>query len=1009
MFYEDKPPIQEVIALVIEKNENDIEHYGIKRRSGRYPWGSGKDPYQHSGDFYSRVNELRKANFEFTDPDTGKHYTGDTAIARSMGLSSTQFRTQYSLAKNEQRAIKVATAKDLRNKGYSLNEIAKAMGYENDSSVRSLLNEKSEIRTHQARGTADFIKQKIDEKGYIDIGKYVERELNVSRERLNEALEILRLEGYETGGGRVSQITNPKQKTTFKVIGPKGVTEKEIQNVIYNHPEKINSLMEYISRDDGNTFEKKFHYPASMDSKRLKIRYAEDGGINKDGVIELRRGVPDLDLKDKHYAQVRILVDNNKYIKGMAVYSDDMPDGIDVIFNTNKSKSTPKMSVLKDIKKDPDNPFGSAIKQTEEGGQYWYYDKNGKKKLGLLNKCREEGDWADWSDKLPSQFLSKQDISLAKKQLGLAYKDKVSEYNEIASLTNPTIKKKLLEDFANNCDSAAVHLYAAALPRQKHHVILPINDLKDNEIFAPRYENGEQVALIRYPHGGTFEIPILTVNNKQATARKVIGPDSIDAVGINKHVADRLSGADFDGDTVMVIPTNSKVKIKSTKELEGLKNFDPKIEYATRKVPNPDYTGAKGEEESFYYNSAGKRIAPMKSQEKQNQMGRISNLITDMTLQGATPDELVRAVKHSMVVIDAEKHHLDYKQSYIDNDIETLKAIYQPEGGASTLISRAKNKQVIPKRQGTSKINIKGEDWYDPSKPEGALIWKNADDLYYPAKTYNKATKQVTLRTTAGKKVVYDVDNAADREKYEPVRVEDPKTGTVYFTNKKGDIRYRTLMRTQDSTQMMETDDARTLISKKNTPMENLYADYANHLKSLANQARKEMVGTKDIEYSSAANKLYSKEVASIENKLRSSLLNKPKERLAQTIATSRLNAKKQDNPDMTKEEIKKTSQQEIVRARAIVGAKRTPIEINDREWEAIQSGAIHKTTLKSILDNADIDILREKATPRQTKTLSANQISRIKSMRNNGLTIQQIASALGVSTTTVANQLRGV
>lgn len=197
----------------------------------------------------------------------------------------------------------------------------------------------------------------------------------------------------------------------------------------------------------------------------------------------------------------------------MAVYSDDMPDGVDVIFNTNKSKSVPKMDVLKDVKSDPDN-FGSLIKDADQGGQYWYTDKNGQKKLGLINKRADEGDWTDWQDALPSQFLSKQSTTLAKKQLDIAKADKSDEFDAIMSLTNPTVKKYYLDKFAESCDSAAVHLQAAALPGQKYHVILPVTSLKDTEVYAPGYKDGQKLALIRYPHGGTFEIPILTVNNK---------------------------------------------------------------------------------------------------------------------------------------------------------------------------------------------------------------------------------------------------------------------------------------------------------------------------------------------------------------------------------------------------------------------------------------------------------------------------------------------------------------
>lgn len=968
-----KPPLDELL------------HYGMPRRSGRYPWGSGKDPYQHSGDFLSRVKELRDKKFEYVD-DTGKTWTGDNAIAKSMGLTTTQFRTQLGLAKDERRTLDVATAKGLRDKGYSLKQIADEMGFKNDSSVRSLLNENSEARMKQAKETAEFLKQQVKEKGMIDVGTGIERELNISTEKLNQALYILEMEGYNTYGGRVPQVTNPKQQTTLKVLTPPGTEHKDI----YNY-ENIHSIKDYISRDGGDTYEKKFHYPESMDSKRLMIRYKEDGGIDKDGIVELRRGVDDLSLGNSHYSQVRILVDGKKYIKGMAVYSDDMPDGVDVVFNTNKSKSVPKLEVLKDIKSDPDNPFGSAIKDAEQGGQYWYTDKNGKKKLGLINKRADEGDWSDWSDKLPSQFLSKQSISLAKRQLGIAAKDKQDEFDEIMSLTNPTVKKKLLQDFSDGCDSAAVHLHAAALPRQKYHVIIPITSLKDNEIYAPNYKDGERVALVRYPHGGTFEIPILTVNNKHKVAKKVLGPDILDAVGINSHVAERLSGADFDGDTVMVIPTNSKVKIKSTPQLPGLEGFDPKTSYGTEKR-------ADG-----YYNADGQKVKLMKN--TQNEMGRISNLITDMTLQGANDDEKARAVRHSMVVIDAEKHKLDYRKSYVDNGIESLKKKYQ-EGGASTLISRAKSETSVEKRQGTPKINLKGKDYYDPSKPEGAYLYKKSDDLYYPDRSYNKSTGEVTIRTADGKKVKY---SAADRDaasKYEPVKKVDAKTGEVSFTNKTGDITYKRMTRTDKSTKMAEAQDAASLISKANTPMERLYADYANQMKSLANQARKEMATTGKIAYSRTAKEAYKAEVDSLNAKLQETLLNKPRERQAQTIANSIINAKKQANPGMKKDELKKLSQQELSKARDMVGAKRTTIKVTDKEWEAIQAGAISESSLTKILNNADMDVIREKATPRTTTTLSPAKIGRISSMRNSGLTLQQIAEALGVSISTVSKYL---
>ena len=912
-------------------------HYGMPRRSGRYPWGSGDNPYQHSGDFLSRYNELKKQGLSETD------------IARAMGFvdkktdrtQTTKLRTQVSLAREERRADLVARARSLREDGLSLNEIAKEMGYSNDSSVRSLLNENSEARMNQARATAEIIKKAINEKGMIDVGAGVERELGVSKEKLNEALYILEMEGYPTYGGRIPQATNPGKMTTLKVICPPGTEHKEIYE-----SDRINSLKDYTSHDDGTTFDPKWVYPKSMSSKRLMINYAEDGGEQKDGVIELRRGVDDLSLGNSHYAQVRILVDGDRYLKGMAVYADDLPDGVDIRFNTNKKKGTPMRDVLKKTKEDPDNPFGALIKEgindpdngTDgyRGGQSYYYDKKGKKQLSLINKTREEGDWGEWADRLPSQFLSKQNLKLIKQQLDIAKADKKAEYDDIMELTNPTVKKRLLQSFADDCDSSAVHLQAAALPRQKYQVILPLTSIKDTEIYAPNYNDGETVALIRYPHGGTFEIPILKVNNKISEGKKVMGTSPADAVGINKKVADRLSGADFDGDTVMVIPCNSsssKVRITSTHPLKGLEGFDPKLDYGTV------------ERDGSYYNSKGQKIKIMSN--TQTEMGKISNLITDMTLKGATEPELARAVRHSMVVIDAEKHKLDYKTSEEENGIAALRKKYQKHdddsgkaGGASTLISLAKSQKSIPKRKGSPTID----------RETGELIWKTSNDTY---------------------------------------------------VNAKGE----TVTRMQRSTKMAETKDARTLSS--GTPQEELYADYANSMKAMANQARRSMVNTGKIAYSASAKTAYSEEVKTLQSKLNVALKNAPRERKAQAIANSVVEAKKKDNPDMTKAEIRKESQRALTAARASVGAARHPVEITDKEWEAIQAGAISENVLSQILNNTDIDAIRQRATPRSVSTLSPAKQSRIKRLAEYGYTQAQIASELGISSSIVSKYLK--
>lgn len=924
--------------------EDILMHYGMPRRSGRYPWGSGDNPYQHNEDFLSRVEELRKSGFTYTD-ETGKVWTGDTAIAKSMGLSTTDFRTEIGLAKDERRMLVAARVKSLKEDGLGATEIGRQMGI-NESTVRSLLNADSEARMMQARKTADFIKKQIEEKGMIDVTVGVERELGISKEKLNQALHILEMEGYPIYKGGIPQVTNPGQQTNQRVICPPGTEHKEI----YNYA-NVHTITDYVSHDGGDTFNA-FVYPKSMDSKRLMIRYDEDGGTLKDGIVEIRRGVDDLSLGNSHYAQVRILVDGNKYIKGMAVYSDDMPDGVDVVFNTNKTKDKGIDGTLKKIKDDPDNPFGSLIKA---GGQSYYIDKDGNKQLSLINKAREEGDWTDWKDALPSQFLSKQPIALAKKQIKLAIDDKMAEYDEICSLSNPTVKKVLLDKFANDCDSTAVHLKAAALPGQKYHVLIPVNSLKDNEIYAPKYENGTKVALIRYPHGGTFEIPILTVNNKHAAAKKLLGTDIDDAVGINKKVADRLSGADFDGDAAMVIPThdrNGKVKIASTPPLKGLEGFDPKLAY-------PEKAGMK------YMTKKGTQL----------QMGIVSNLITDMTLKGASQDELASAVRHSMVVIDAEKHKLNYKQSELDNNISALKKKYQSwvdedgkvhSGGASTLLSRSKSEVSVDKRQGSPKTNLKGKPWYDPTKPEGSLVYNTADDLTYTVTKTNKKTGETT---------------------------------TITKTRK------------QQSTKMAETSDARTLISDANTSMEKLYADYANTMKSMANQARKDIANTGKVAYSATAKSTYQKEVKSLDDKLNTALLNAPRERQANRIANAKI-AKLKETTNMEPGDLRKASQRELTKARKEVGSvarRDRSIKIDDKEWEAIQAGAISESKLIKILNNTDIDEIRAKATPKATTTLSTAKINKIKSMNVSNYSLNEIANSLGISPSTVSKYLKGV
>lgn len=955
--------------------EDILMHIGVKRRSGRYPWGSGEDPYQHGRDFIGRVEELKKQGWTETPEN----------IKDAFGLTTTQYRIEYKIAKDERKSLQIAKAKSLQKDGLGASEIGRQMGVR-ESTVRGWLNGDVEANVNQAKNIAAELKKHVDEKRMVDVGAGVERELGISKEMMKNALYLLEREGYGVYTGGIPQVTNKGQQTIQKVlcapdIKPKGNAQAPAE--IYDYA-NIHTITDYISRDGGVTLEKKFTYPSSMDSKRLKVRYAEEGGIDKDGIVEIRRGVADLSLGESRYSQVRILVDGTHYIKGMAVYSDakDWPDGVDVMFNTNKKQGTPTMEVLKKIKNDPDNPFGSAIKDADQGGQYWYDPETGKRvsastpgaKLGLINKRSDQGDWSEWKDALPSQFLGKQSRFMAQKQLDLAKADKQAEFEEICSLTNPTVKKYLLGKFADSCDSAAVHLQAAALPGQKYHVIIPITSLKDNEVYAPNYPEGTQLALIRYPHGGTFEIPRCTVTHKNPTAKEIIGLDATDAIGINARVAERLSGADFDGDTVMCIPTHDKggkVRITSTNKLKDLEGFDPKgaYQYDTKTVD------ADGTE---HYFRNGREFKVMKN--TGTQMGIVSNLITDMTLAGAPEEKLARAVKHSMVVIDAEKHKLDWHQSEIDNGIAALKEEYQAhvdkDGkvhyGASTILSRAKGEDSVTKRRGTPKVNMKGKPWYNPDKPEGSLIYQEVENPEYSYTKVNKRTGKVTTVT---------------------------KT------------------KTQPSTRMAETDDAYTLVSDARHPMELIYADYANSMKALANKARLEKETAGKIAYSAAAKETYKKEVQELLDGVEKAELNTPRERAAQRMSNVEVYSKKtkyqeETGTKMKPGDVKKISNQALTKYRQEVSTtsrKDRSIKITDRQWEAIQAGAISETKLNSILKNTDVDVLRERATPRSSgKSLSSAQVNRIKSLANSNYSLSEIANKMGVSPATVTKYLKG-
>lgn len=905
---------------------SEFNHEGVSirdgapgRGSGRYPLGSGNRPYQSLDQgFLDQVRKLKAKGLT------------DKEIVDGMGLKNVdQLKAFKSIAKDNQRIVDREKAIYLRDiEGLNTSEIGRRMG-KAESTIRSLFDEERSIRTNTTKQVANTLKDYVDEHKYVYVGPGTELELGVTSTKLRTAVAMLEHEGYNRYILKEPQI-GTENKTNLTVL----CTPETTWSDMAKNKGDIKIVNEKQIDVDGSTLlgmapleEIK---ASSIDPKRIQVVYKEQGGGEMEGVVELRRGVDDISLGKASYAQVRIPIDETHYFKGMAVYADDLPKGVDLRINTTKKEGTPLLvkddkdaiQVLKPMKADKDNPFGATIKREEELKlcQKYYTDKEGNKKLSAINVVMEEGDWGTWSKSLASQMLSKQSPELVKKQLTLALADKKEEYDSITRLTNPTLKKVLLDKFADSCDSAAVDLKAAALPGQQSKVILPVKTLRDNEIYAPHLKSGEEVVLIRYPHGGQFEIPRLIVNNSNKEAKKTIG-NAMDAVGIGQAAANQLSGADFDGDTVLVIPTtrNGKktVNISNMKPIVDLATFDTKVYY--------------------------KDGLEVKNKTKQTEMGKVTNLIADMTLKGADIKEIARATRHSMVVIDSEKHHLDYKQSELDNDIRGLKRKYQDGGGASTIITRASSQKRVPKRR---------EDW----KPNA--------------------------------------------ETGERVFIETPE----FYVNKKGKL----VERQTKTTAMFEAKDAFELVGDKTNKIEVAYANYANALKTLANKSRKESLQIKETKRNPSAAKVYSEEVKTLKAKLTETQMNKPKENKAQILANQVVAAKRRDNPDMDNDTYKKIKGQAITEMRARMGASKPKITFSQKEWDAVQAGAIGSTNLKKLLLNSDLDQVKQLSMPRSSRsTISSAQISRMRAMSSSGYTIQEIAEALGVSPSSVSKNLK--
>nr|DAN34539.1 MAG TPA: RNA-dependent RNA polymerase [Caudoviricetes sp.] len=939
-----------------------LKHYGVKRKSGRYPW----DPSLHLPKNYKFIEDRDEMK---------KRGLSDNEIAKQMGLSTTVYRSKVTIAKEELKQYNMQRISKLQSEGMIIDDIAKTIGTTGQT-VRNYLdeiknpNKSARAQRVQTEAVAQTLEDAVKRSKYIDVGKGVEIQMGISKEKLKSGLNALVESGeYEVHNLRIAQVTDKNNSTPVKVLTKKGVERSEI----YKNMDKVRPVEEFAINGDARMFQQ-MERPKSIGWDRVHIRYAipegqkghgtNDDGAMMDGAMFLRPGVKDLNLGKASYAQVRIAVGDTHYLKGMALYGTEemfkgIPKGTDIIFNTNKTANKTPQEVLKELKKNPEggapidgpNPFGATVKRqntlVDSKGNPIYKpgvkDRFGNKvpQIGSVNIVNEEGDWGSWSKALSAQFLSKQPTTVVHERLKATMKQVQDEYESIQKVTNPVIKKQLMESFVSDLESKQVHMKAAAPKGFQGHVILPVPDMKENEVYAPNYKNGEKVVLIRYPHGGRFEIPELTVNNN-SVARKMISKDSPDAIGIHPKVASKMSGADFDGDTAYVIP-NNKGKFKSRDSLKELKNFDP----------------------NMYADKPG-TFTPITKRYQQTLMGVVSNLITDMTLQGAPSNEIARAVKHSMVVIDAEKHKLNYKRSAEENGIDALMKRYM------THVDKVKYgdlERYNPKTRRVDKV-------IDPDKLKKDLT---------PGKEYTSAS---TIISRHKQSVITDG--------YQ-VEVPDPKS-------KSGGTKM--VWRNKKETYLVNmVKDANVFLGPNATKTEHHYADYINELKAFKNKVDSEMSGIKMPARDPKAAKIYAEEVLSMKDKVNQVKINRIKERQAQRMAevSSKAEiARRSEDEVLKKDEISRIKQQALNKARSMVGAERTPVTITDDEWDAVQSNAVSGTLLKELVSFMDDSQLKSLATPRANKQMTDARKSKAKALLANGYTIAQVAEALGVSSSTI-------
>src|SRR4029077_18452067 len=136
-----------------------------------------------------------------------------------------------------------------------------------------------------------------------------------------------------------------------------------------------------------------------------------------------RPGVDDVSIGGSKYAQVRVAVGKDHFLKGMAMYKNDLPPGVDVQFYTNKSDTGNKLDAMKENVKDPAYIEGGPHPMMKSVKRQILSDPGtpNERVTSAMNVVNEEGNWEDWAHNMSAQMLSEQGPVLARSVLNMTY------------------------------------------------------------------------------------------------------------------------------------------------------------------------------------------------------------------------------------------------------------------------------------------------------------------------------------------------------------------------------------------------------------------------------------------------------------------------------------------------------------------------------------------------------------------------------------------------------------